>query len=399
MDIIGVLQLISSPAIKAGKWTAKQIQRLYFRWGDRKSPFNEITALRIARSTLGGSIIAAIPFRNLGSKNQFLAVARREHDGDPNARIHILEQVGGAYMQIWVSDEIWGSFDQKTVEVVDLDNDGMKEVAFESASFGSGGGSKSLYIYSTKQSRVFEVEELYNYSNASTPDVYPIKIDAGTDEAFKSAMISYATSRGFLQGNELVDYDDPKFAILRWHKENGEKRSGKVSVHLYNGKPVYGASTHVEIDTGDLVWTAYFKGPLFGYIKSKDKHFIPYSPQWVYEWVKGLVDDGHYLWFVCHCVPGLFSFDYRANILKHYCGYAGYPLPDGDEVTYENNVLNFHTSSQLGGEGEIIELNDLYALMECRTPCLLNEAHLPNECLNRRHRENLETIIKGLDTK
>ncbi len=382
--IISVLQLIFSPAIKVSKVIANGARQRYFKWHEKKQAAGRITALRIARATLGGSIIVAIPFRNINSKTPFLAVIRKEHDEEFNGRAYILEQVGGAYSQLWVSDEIYGVSDQDVIEVVDLDNDGIKEIAFESSSFGSGAGTKRLYVYSIKQKQLFEVTEFYNYSIAGTPMVSP-EINAGTNEKFRQAIINYATGRGFLQGNEPVDYEDPKFSIDRWHKENGDKRAGKVSIHLYKGRPVYGASITDELDTRDVVWIAYFKGPLFAYIKSKDKHFIPYSPKWVYEWVKSLADDGHQLWFICHCIPGLFSFDYQSNVLKHYCEYAGHPLPDGDEIILDGNILYFYASTLYQEEGAIIEIVVRDVLMECYAHCMLNMPHLRNQCLNQRY--------------
>jgi len=396
-SIIGFLKLIFAPAIKTGSWIRRQAKLRYFRWQDREPPINEVTALRHARSVLGGNIFIGIPFRNLNSKSQFLAVARTQHDADSQVRIHILEQVGAAYLQRWKSEEMWGSFDRDSLHVVDLDKDGIKEIAFESSSFGSGAGSKYLYVYSLKHEQLFEVEEFYDYSNASTPDVFLVKLDAGTNERFRAALINYASSRGFLQGNESVDYDDPKFAVLRWHKENGDKRIGKVKVHWYNGNPVYPEDcTHRTLDAGDLVWTAYFKGPLFGYARSRDRHFILYSPQWVYEWVKSLADDGRQLWFVCHCVPGLSSFDYNANVLKHYCGYAGYPLPDADGITYENGALSFQTWNPSLGPGDVVDIESFDALMECRPYCMLQEAHLPDECDSKRYREDRGDILRAL---
>ncbi len=138
-------------------------------------------------------------------------------------------------------------------------------------------------------------------------------------------------------------------------------------MHLYEGKPVYPeACTHWTLDEGDHIWRANFKGPLFGYIKSRDQHFIPYSPQWVYEWVKSLADDGKRLWFVCHCIAGLFSFDDEKNVLNHYCGYAGYPLPDGEGLTHQDDGLVFHTLNSSYEPGDIIVIENFDDLMECR---------------------------------
>lgn len=388
--ILSILQIVFSPVIKSAKWTSRQARRAYFFAITAKSVPSEITCLRIARSALGGTIVGTIPFRNLGSASQFLAVVRKENDRAFAPRLHVLEQVGLAYHQLWASDDIYGVFDLDNIRVIDLDKDGVKEVAFESSSFGSGAGEKSLYIYSIKQKRLFEVTEYYNYSNAAAPDVFPIKIDAGENEEFRQAIIKYASIRGFLQGNDPVDYDDPQFAILRWHKENGERRAGRVYAHLYDGQPIYGSSLIDELETDEIVWSAYFKGPLFAYIRSQNEHFIPYSPQWVYEWPKSLGHDGERLWFVCHCIPGLFSFEHGDNTLRHYCGYSGYPLPESDRITLFNGVIYFYIQNLFADAQEFLEIADLSALMQCQETCMLDEPHLPDQCINRRHREPLQ---------
>lgn len=125
--------------------------------------------------------------------------------------------------------------------------------------------------------------EFYKFLDATAPDVYPIRIEAGDDERFRQAVIRFAHSQGLLQKSDPVDYDLPKFAVLRWHKENGSRRAGIIRRHLYLREPEYGNSVADKLDTEDVVWNAYFKGPLCVSIKSHGQHFIAYSPASVYE--------------------------------------------------------------------------------------------------------------------
>ncbi len=110
-SIVAGLKVMSDPAIKFGKWAWKRAQLLYFKRLDRKPSISEVTAVRNARSALGGSVFTAIPFRNLNSSSQFLAVARGRNDADFQLRIHLLERVGDAYLERWKSEDVW-AFDR-----------------------------------------------------------------------------------------------------------------------------------------------------------------------------------------------------------------------------------------------------------------------------------------------
>jgi hypothetical protein len=389
--IIAILEAIARPIVQGGTLAWLKARQLHHRWQDRKPPLYKVDALRAARSSLGGSVVAAIPFRNLGSKKNFLALARRRSDEDLDVRVFVLEQAGSTYEVKWASESLGGNFHEDKLFVTDIDRDGCKEIAFELESFGSGAGSRSLYVYSIRRNILAEVTEECNYSDAATPDIYPIRIEAGDDEQFRNAVVAFAHSRGFLEGNEPVDYDLPKFAVLRWHKENGEKRTGRVRTYLYNGRPGYGASVNEELDTEDIVWVACFKGPLFGYIKSRDQHFIAYSPQWVYEWPKSLAFDGHLLWFNCYGVPGLFSYEPGASTLNHYCSYGDTALPESLEVRIQDGSLLLLVETPNDSWG--FQIKDPAALMVCQTFCKLTEPHIPKNCYHERHREDLETLI------
>jgi hypothetical protein len=388
---LAALEAIAAPALRAGKWAWRKMRHAHFRWKNKKSPLDEIDAIRVARSTLGGSVIAAVPFRNLGSSANYLAVARKSSDEDSDVRIYLLEQVGRAYVSKWASHKLMSYFDRDNLFVTDIDGDGSKEIAFEVESYGSGSGVKSLFVYSPRRSVLAEVSEYYNYSDASAPEIDPIKIDVGDDEQFRQYIVKFAHERGMLQGNEPVDYDLPKFAVIRWHKENGDKRSGRVRMHLYPGEPLCGSSVTAELDTGEIAWTSYFKGPLYGYVKSRDRHFIAYSPKDVYEWVVSLTFDGKLLWFFCHMVHGLFSYDPEANYLRHYSGYAGMLLPDCYELRMYNGQLALMVDEDRG-----LVIQDTSSLMECNQVCLLNEPHLPKECQPDRYREDLNALLSRL---
>ena len=64
------------------------------------------------------------------------------------------------------------------------------------------------------------------------------------------------------------------------------------------------ASVAAKLDSGTVVWISFFKGPLIGYDKSNDRHFVAFSAAWFYNWAKSLAFDGQSLWFGSHCKEG-----------------------------------------------------------------------------------------------
>lgn len=359
--------------------------KLFLR-SERKRPVDKEKAIRVGMSTLGGAIMSAATFQNFGSDRQYLVLVRKNSDEAFEGRIHIMERVGDAYTQIWVSDPLW-NLDITNFEVTDIDADGWKEIVFEQSSFGTGAGTKCLFIYSTLKKELYEITEYYNWQDASNPGSYPV-IKAGDDETIRNMVIKFAHTRGFLQANEIPDFDNPTFAVLRWHKENGDKYIGSVKIHWYEGKPTCTASVVEELDAGEITWISYFKGPLYAYSKSRQQHFIAYSPQWIYEWVKNMAFDGGKLWFSCHLVSGIFMFDVETLHLKKYCSYGPDCLPGINRISLNSGILSVWLE-----DDTVAQLPDLSRLGECRPYCKLTDPHLPGDCKHDKCPE-IHTLLK-----
>lgn len=381
-----ILDWTYNPLLKGLKWSAKKTQLHWFRLKDRKSPFDETKAIQLAYSVLGGSVAQAISYRNHKSKNLFIAAIRGSSDEAYDFRVYILEQLGKTYKVIWSSEELYFNSEGISLEARDIDGDGIKEIIYEQESYGSGAGSKSLIVYSMNDNRVYHITENYNWSDSTSPNAL-IEMDLGDEEITKQGIIECAVRRGFLQEGEPVDFDNPKFAINRWHKENGSKLNGIIKTHLYDGLPPHKSSIGDVLETKSITWTSFFKGPLYGYIKSDDKHFIAYSPAWVYEWVKCLASDGKHLWFGVHCLPGLFSFDYERHLLTRFCAFANSPLPEIRELTFISNKLVLN---------EIIEISaeNIHRLERCKESCFFAEEHTLFNCQSERHSEEFYKELK-----
>jgi hypothetical protein len=274
----------------------------------------------------------------MGSPHVFIACARQTSQRDYDRVVYVLEQIGGTYKIAWRSDRLYG-MGPVAVGVSDVDGDGDRTVVFQDSSFGTGGGVRKLMLYSTRLARLFTVTESLNWQNLAGPTSPEVEIDSGNVPEMVGIIESVARERGFLRPGAVVDFDDADFAVQRWHKENGKTTSGQIKTHDYQGHPRYGASVAATFDTGTVLWLSFFKGPLFGYDRLTDKHFIAYSPAWFYNWAKCLAFDGERLWFGVHCRAGLMSFRPADNVLESYESFQGAPLPGVQKVVVENEVL------------------------------------------------------------
>lgn len=312
-------------------------------WRSRrqKPPFEEAEAAKIIYPLLAGHIVRAISYRNVGSKNVFIAAMRRSSERDHDASVHVLEQTGGTFRELWKSESML-FLDGKNLEVKDVDRDGHREIILEYKSRGTGAGTRVLMVYSTRSRQLLRLSEYRSWQNLAGPTAAEVSIEPEDDPEAVAILETEAKRRGLLQAAAPIDLNNLEFSIQRWHKENGAHPIGEIRIHLYPGWPPYGSTVVDECDTGDIVWIAQFKGPLFGYVKSKNQHFIAYSPAWFYNWPKCLAYDGDRLWFGIHCKKGLMYFHPENRHLALIETLREEPLPEVNELRIEdgNLVLN-----------------------------------------------------------
>src|SRR5216683_2252738 len=310
-----------------------------FRLRTRQLPFAEAKAKEIAYSVLAGDILRAISYRNLDSPHVFIASLRRSSEVDFDPRVYVLEQIGETYKVIWKSDRLYNTI-PTAFEVQDVDGDGNREIVFEDQSYGTGGGSRSLMVYSTGTSRLFSVTESLNWQNRAGPVAPEIEIKPADVPEMTRVLEAVAKSHGFLQPGTVVDFDSPEFSVQRWHKENGTRTSGTVKIHYYQGYPPCKASVVATLDTGTIFWMSFFKGPLIGYEKLNDRHFVAYSAAWSYNWAKSLAFDRRRLWFSSHLKDGLMSFlPGDNNQLECYTSFQGTALPSVEKLEVDDGIL------------------------------------------------------------
>jgi len=328
------------------KGLARKFQVRLFHWRTKSPPMNEVRAKQIASSVLAGDIMRAVAFRNIDSPRVFIACLRRSSESDCDHLVYVLEQVGDAFKVTWHSDRLT-FFQPSTFEVWDVNNDGYHEVLFEDSAGGSGAGQRRLMVYSARWALPFVITESREWQGRSGPISPEIGIEPANEREMFKAFESVARKRGYLQPQRFVDFDLPEFAVQRWHKENGTKQSGKVRTYYYQGQPECGATVIAKLRTSTMNWVSFFKGPVYGYERLKDRHFIAYSSAWSYNWATCFAFDGKTLWFGLHLRDGLMSFTPGDNLLKSHEAFQGKALPRVGELELDGESLILNGSMRI----------------------------------------------------
>lgn len=348
-----------SIAIKIGEyllkplvWVWKYLRLQFFRLRDLHPPYNASEAARIAHAVLAGSIVEAVSFRAFGSRNSFITAVRAESDNRVDLRVYVLQQAGETFITKWTSDILYGLC-TPIIEIVEVLNNGYKEIAFIEEGWGNSGGSRKLSVYSHSLKKLFEIVESQYWANASGPISPTVEITGDPDGEYMHGLERLALRHGFLKIGPLPDLEDPKFAIQRWHKENGEMPNGTVSIRYFSGICRLSIGSVVqELNTPDVLFVAYFKGPIIGYPHASNNWFVAYSPANIYDWAKVMIYEKGNVWFGRHCQPGLCLFRLEPPILKCFTHYAGNQMPEISSLELRGDIFVVNDS-------EIVNLNDL----------------------------------------
>lgn len=317
------LEHIPTPILRlVWKLVRRAVLRVRVTWADhrgRRHPImNPKQAHDLAYALLGGRVLKAQAFRNVGSEHALLAVLRSTPELPSMSRVHVLEQFGGNWRQIFQGDDLYGMEAQDSFSIEDLDRDGQKEIICASASRGSGFCTKCLYMYIPTRGKTYKVRAGYNWCAPGKPQVTlsaePDPRDE-TDRKWLKLLEVRAETSQVIERMPHVDLDDAKYAVQRWHHDNGGLESGQVQIHTYAGRPIYAASVADTLEDGDITWTAYFKGPVYGYARPQSQHFVVYSPAWSYNWAHCLLADDRFLW-IGTGGKGILRYDKRQRCLK-----------------------------------------------------------------------------------
>lgn len=257
----------------------------WFKINNNKSPLTEEEAKNHAYGVLSGNIRKVISFNNIDENNIYILVYLRENIEKPLFKLVLLKQIGNSYSIDWEREQIQLI---KLLDVGELNKRGIQNIIFIEEASGTGVGSKTLNIINSQDKNHIKVTEWYNWMEPKKPTSPEIEFEPDDlDKRLLANIEDYAVTKGMLAGNK-VDFSKPEHAIQNWHRRNGVKTSGEIELDFYLGKPKYGNSVADTFSTSKIEWIAYFKGPLIGYLKSEDKHFVAFSPLDIYSWPREL---------------------------------------------------------------------------------------------------------------
>lgn len=292
-------------------WT--KIKYYGYKFLTPKTPYTKEEALELAYSVVSGQIHKVTSFKNFSEDREYILATVKENKEDYFLKLVLLKRIGNTFTRNWEHKLISYVDD---IDALDLQKTGVNFILFVEESYGSGGGSKTLHAFNSVTKEAFQVTELYNWSDLTRSSVPSLDLTPkDMDKEFFELLETYASTKDMLKGAR-IDFSKPDHAIQNWHQMNSKIKKGEVNLCFYPGKPVYGSSILEAKETPDVEWIAYFKGPLFGYLKKDNSHFVAFSPGWTYDWPHDLDADNKAVSFTSGGKKFIFELNNDKGILR-----------------------------------------------------------------------------------
>jgi hypothetical protein len=300
-------------------------------------------AMALARRVVGADVLEVIPYIDRGSSHQKVAVLAKDPESaccPRQANVFLLDGMGRTFRSIkteltTVQDEgdlIPESMpkDRKPGRVprwgiVDIDDDGIHEIFSIGYSYGSASGGYSISLYSSDTELVDTAG--ISFSWGKPPDPVEFSIASKRKEKIVTDWL-LEQSDALTEKFGLIDPDDETYI---WEKNNGTGfHQGKIKLHEVNGQVKTEGSTSCVVHDGEMVWTSYFKGDIYGYDSKRDIHFVIYSPSNTYEWANFMVAGKEYLWLGVTLPTELYDPDKRSILTYHKTNgeLKSFPVPE-----------------------------------------------------------------------
>jgi hypothetical protein len=334
-SLIGAI--ITALILTALGWTAKfMYESVKLRLSEAQN-ISEEEALAIARTYVGAPAVKAIPFRNISSDEQYIAVAATPpgsecstSDAICGRRISLLEgtdllettdlprgtDIG--YHKVPDLDMLARDFGKRdpSFGVLDIDDDGNKEVysIFRETTAGSS-YEYEMNVYSSLEGELYWLRVRGEYSS---PARLTYSSDIERNAKIYHWMLKKAGDLSYFQTGlpgESAKMKSYRDAVLEWPINHGRGfYKGPLDIREFRGKlPSIGGCS---VDDGKYKWFSLFKGPIVGHNKSKDSSFIVYVPYSEYGWVDRMVVGKRYLWLGIVTDGKIIVFDKESPALK-----------------------------------------------------------------------------------
>jgi hypothetical protein len=305
-------------------------------------------ALAVARQNIGADTVDAIPFRNIDSDQQYIAVITKTPDDErpgcvpPVWTVHLLEGTEGMYHEVpdlrmkacdfkGVPNVDYSTYEgnhfpewyrKKLFSVIDVDDDGNKEVHSVVREGGMGSGyTFRVDVYSSLERRHYWLAAVGEFSSpmltydTSTNLAQNSKVAGWMQEKARNLTFNKPVGKTTTPDEQERLY---KEAVEEWLRANGRGfYEGKVDVREHPGDiPSLGSTVACSVDDEGFRWLSYFKGALFGYDESRHTYFVVYVPYSEYGWVDRMVAGKRYLWLEVGTNDGILAFDKESRALK-----------------------------------------------------------------------------------
>jgi hypothetical protein len=350
----------------------RAIGRVIARWARRPIAFflsssagvwpGKKAAERYAFATLGGSIVTATPYRDLGNSHLRIAVIRKEFDKSHDSVVYLLEYFAGSFRIAWQSKRLFSIPPVTKLVVLDLDGDGKHEISFAEASFGTGGGSETVWLYIPQRDKLASATWSHDWQNWNSSPHPKLQMKE-SDPILARMLEKVAPKLRVRKLPSVPNLDDPLYAVVRWHKENGPLTAGEISVYEYEGKPAFENSILDEANDGDSIYTAYFKGSVTCYDIRRNTHFVVWSPGWIYHWPQALLVTPKFL-FIQTRGQGIIRFDKSRRRLDQIAEFKGQRFYEVDSLCRSGQFFKINESFLI--PSDLIENEDWKKLIPFR---------------------------------
>jgi hypothetical protein len=301
------------------------------RVSEGESTISDEAGMKLAARVVAGQILRAVALFDQASKKSRMAVLTQAGGyGSPQQAILLTEFAGG-YRVEWESNKLttigaWIN-SAEWFGAQDVDGDGRCEVFFAEGSHGTGSGSEVFYVYVPRRAQVFSVtvEETRDpYFRTWIEPCQELLEPAGAPYlgALESRMDKFRAALDIKTAEETPE--------VVWYRENGFLKNGRVELTRIGGPPRYGASVNARHEDGNTEWYGFFKGPVIGYDRLADEHFVVYGPSTMYHWPTSFASNRAFVWFGTRG-DGVFQFGKKDNWLAQMP--AGWLTEDTKDVS------------------------------------------------------------------
>jgi len=261
----------------------------------------------VARQTLGAGVVEVVPFRNVDSEIQYIAVM---HSESSDWRLYpptfyVLEGLQDNYQVRKTDIHVWDMFTfyQENLNlssyipfvfsIIDIDKDGNKEVYSVYRDGGNAVYSFDIRVYDSLS------RESYKLQGSGTYSAPFLDIELSDNAEHKTGLRSWMlekSSKLNLCNEDCSLYTE---AIRAWLRDNSKGFvEGKLTIREFQGNiPKSSASVECDINDGNFRWVSYFKGALFGYDKTRHVYFVLFVSYSRYDYVDRAVPGDRSLWF------------------------------------------------------------------------------------------------------